>query len=62
MMARPLLVAEVMQSGGEETIGHHQIDRVVALLRHSGEAAGEVERGAKIAIVELIDARAPEGA
>ena len=56
MMARLPLVAEVMLGRGEQAIGHHQIDRIVGLRRQSGEAAGEFERGAKIAIVELIDA------
>ena len=56
MMARLSLVAEIMLCRGEETIAHHQIDRIVGLRRQSGEAAGEFERGAKIAIVELIDA------
>jgi hypothetical protein len=62
MMARLSLVAEVMQRRGEDTIGHHQIDRIAGLRRQSGETAGEAERGAKIAIVELVDAQAPEGA
>src|SRR5271165_7457852 len=62
MMARLSLVAQVMQSRGEKTIGHHQIDRIAGLCRQSGEARGEFERDAKLAIVELIDAQAPEGA
>src|SRR5215472_18653489 len=37
MMASLLLIAEVMQRRGEETIGHHQIDSVAGLLRQSGE-------------------------
>jgi len=51
-----------MQRRGEDTIGHHQIDRITGLFRQTGEAAGEAECGAKIAIVELVDAQAPEGA
>ncbi len=62
MMARLSLVAEVMVSRGEETIGHHPIDRIAGICRQTGEAPGKFERGAKIAIVELIDAQAPEGA
>ena len=62
MVTRLSLVAEVMQSRGEETVGHHQIDCIAGLLRQTGEAPSEVERGAKIAIVELIDAQGPEGA
>jgi len=60
-MARLSLVAEVMQGSGEETIGHHQIDRIAGPSGQTGEASGEVERGAKIAVVELIDAQGPEG-
>ena len=62
MMARLPLVAEVMLGRGEQAIGHHQIDRIVGVRRQSGEAPGEFKRGTKIAIVELIDAQAPQGA
>ena len=62
MTARLSLIAEVMHSRGKETIGHHQIACSAGLLRQSGEAASEVECGAEIAIVELIDAQGPERA
>jgi hypothetical protein len=62
MMVRCSLVTEVMLGRGEKTIGHHQIDRIAGKCRQTGEAPGKFERGAKIAIVELINAQAPEGA
>ena len=62
MMTRRSLVTGVMLGRGEETIGHHQIDRIAGVCRQTGEAPGKFERGAKIAIVELINAQAPEGA
>ena len=62
MMACLSLVAEVMVSRGKETIRHHQIDCIARICREAGEAPSEFERGAKVTIVELVDAQAPEGA
>ena len=57
-----LTYAEIMQRGGKDAIGHHQIDRIGGVCHQAGEALGEFECSAKLPIVELIDAQAPESA
>jgi len=43
----------------QQAISHHAVDRVVGMRRQLGELRGELERLAKLAIVELVDAKAP---
>ena len=51
-----------MQRGGEQTVGHHQVDGIGRSRRPVGEAMRELQRLAKFAVVELIDAQAPQRA
>ena len=62
MAACAVLVAEKVQRHGEKAIGQHQVGRIGRALRCFGEALGELERLEKFAIVELVDAQAPESA
>ena len=57
-----VLVAKKVQRHGEKAIGQHQVGRIGRALRCFREALSEVECLEKFAIVELIDAQAPEGA
>ena len=61
-MAGIFLVAEVMQRGREDSLGHPQLDGIGGPCHQAGEAPGIFERSAKFPIVELIDAQTPEGA
>jgi hypothetical protein len=56
------LVAEVMQRGGEEAIAQQQLDRIGGIRHQIGKMPGEIESGAKLPVVELIDAQPPRGA
>ena len=62
VMMRAILVAEVMQRGGEQAVGHHQVDRSLPEPATRREAMGEFERLAEFAVVELIDAQPPQRA
>ena len=57
-----ILVAKKVQRHGEKTIGQHQVGRIVRTLRCFRETLSELECLEKFAIVELVDAQAPEGA
>lgn len=60
MLARYALVTQVMQDRSEETIGHHQIDRISGICHQVSETPGKPKRGKKLAVIQLIDAQAPK--
>jgi hypothetical protein len=62
MMARTSLIANVMQRSGEDAITHYQLDRISGILNQGREAPRVPERGAKLSVIELINAQAPKGA
>ena len=51
-----------MQRGGEQAVGHHQVDGIGRTGDDVGEALGELQRLAEFAVVELVDAQPPERA
>ena len=51
-----------MQRGREQTVRHHQVDRIGRTGHDIGEALGKLQRLAEFAIVELVDAQPPQRA
>jgi hypothetical protein len=57
-----VLIAEIVQRGSLNAIRHHPFDRIGGMRGQVGEPAGKPQGIASRSVVELIDAKTPEGA